>query len=512
MQRASLPLIPVHFSIFKSVANLVAALHFIYNFSNALPDVFFRIQMVKVNPTDSSHPTVLTISYPENDKRCSYSSSEVSDSNASSSAPLIRKGGISATYTLINFIKGMIGPGCLSLPVAFKQAGLWTAFALVFMFGFLNNHCMLQLVHCSQYLCKKKGDAHMDYGNVAYEAAANSFSWLRPHKRFVKLIVNIAIIVLQIGICSVFYVFVAVHIQEIVEDQTDFRASKTMWMLMILVPMLAINAIRTLKVIAIASILGNVLMITSFIVIFQELIRAPHVTNELPWITDFNGIMTACGSILYSFEGQAMVLPMENKLKHPEDMVGPVGVLSTGMSLVTIAYAATGFFGYITYGDSIEGSITLNLPSTPLYIVVKVLLTLVVYFGFVIQQYVVVEMLWPSIKERVLEPRVSKRTHIFFEFGFRFFLVLIAMAIAIAVPNLEEIIPLVGVTSGMLLAFVFPALIDTITFVPVMMDEKKGKTHRWRIHIRLLKNGFLVCIGLFGLVAGLQSNITNLIK
>uniref|UniRef100_A0A914DCA1 Amino acid transporter transmembrane domain-containing protein n=1 Tax=Acrobeloides nanus TaxID=290746 RepID=A0A914DCA1_9BILA len=71
------------------------------------------------------------------------------------------------------------------------------------------------------------------------------------------------------------------------------------------------------------------------------------------------------GSILYSFEGQAMVLPMENKLKYGADMVGFNGVLSTGMSLVTIIYAASGFYGYITYGDKVQGSITLNLPNQP---------------------------------------------------------------------------------------------------------------------------------------------------
>ena len=86
---------------------------------------------------------------------------------------------------------------------------------------------------------------------------------------------------------------------------------------------------------------------------------------ELPWITNFNGVMTASGSILYAFEGQAILLPMENKLKYPEDMLGFCGVLSTGMSLITVIFAACGFFGYITYGNDVKGSITLNLPNTP---------------------------------------------------------------------------------------------------------------------------------------------------
>lgn len=38
---------------------------------------------------------------------------------------LTKKHIFSANMTLINFIKGMLGPGCLSLPIAFKLGGLW---------------------------------------------------------------------------------------------------------------------------------------------------------------------------------------------------------------------------------------------------------------------------------------------------------------------------------------------------------------------------------------------------
>lgn len=74
--------------------------------------------------------------------------------------------------------------------------------------------------------------------------------------------------------------------------------------------------------------------------------------------------MSAAGSILYAFEGQSIVLVMENKLKHPEDMIGEVGVLSTGMNLVIIIYAACGFFGFAKYGSDVKGSITLDLPKS----------------------------------------------------------------------------------------------------------------------------------------------------
>lgn len=41
----------------------------------------------------------------------------------------------SAKATLVNFLKGMIGPGCLSLPLAFRQAGLWVSFVVCLCVG-----------------------------------------------------------------------------------------------------------------------------------------------------------------------------------------------------------------------------------------------------------------------------------------------------------------------------------------------------------------------------------------
>ncbi|KAI1702740.1 transmembrane amino acid transporter protein domain-containing protein [Ditylenchus destructor] len=183
-----------------------------------------------------------------------------------------REKGLSWTATLINFVKGMIGPGCFSLPLAFKQAGLWTAFGLVFLFGFLNNYCMLQLVHCSQHLSKRHGHTKLDYGGVALETCAHSFKCIREYKHWAKAIVNTAILGLQLGVCSVFYVFMAVHMKEIFDDQTSFKASATAWMLIILPPVILLNFLRSLRTIAIFSMIGNVLMICAFLFILQFIV------------------------------------------------------------------------------------------------------------------------------------------------------------------------------------------------------------------------------------------------
>lgn len=181
-------------------------------------------------------------------------------------------------------IQGMIGPGCLSLPLALKQAGLWTALVLIFVFGFLNNYCMLQLVRSSQRLSRKKGQV-LDYSGVAYEACAQSFRPLRRYKNYfrqvlvllgrwcnanlLRFLANAVIFSLQVGICAVYYVFISTHLQEIVEQETSFRISSTMWSLIIFIPMMLVNLLRNLKTIAILSLFGNISMILSLIFVMQ---------------------------------------------------------------------------------------------------------------------------------------------------------------------------------------------------------------------------------------------------
>uniref|UniRef100_A0A914YMR8 Amino acid transporter transmembrane domain-containing protein n=1 Tax=Panagrolaimus superbus TaxID=310955 RepID=A0A914YMR8_9BILA len=345
----------------------------------------------------------------------------------------------------------MIGPGCLALPAAFKQAGLWTGFIMVFCFGLLNKYCMLQLVNSSQYLSRKKGDAKLDFGAVAYEAFDNSFERCKKFK-------NIA------------------------------------------------NAI------------GNVFMITVLAVVFQYLVQDSKHTSELPWITNFNGVMSAAGSILYAFEGQSIVLVMENKLKHPEDMCGQVGVLSTGMNLVIIVYAACGFFGFAKYGSEVKGSITLDLPKTVEFTTVKVLLIIIVFFGSLIQFYVIIDMTWPTIRRFLTTKFFSSKFAFPLELCYRAILVTVTMVIAIAIPNLEEIIPLVGVTAGMSMAFFYPPVIDTITFLPGLLQKYKraSEDQKFKVKIsiifRLFRNGCLIFVACFGCIAGLNSAIRDLIN
>ncbi|KAK6733084.1 hypothetical protein RB195_017071 [Necator americanus] len=415
---------------------------------------------------------------------------------------------ISTTFALINLIKGMVGPGCFNLPMAFKQAGLWTAFGIDFLFGIVSIICMVKLVVSAQYLCKRNGCGTLDYGQLAQEAFATSWKPLARFKYAARWFVNCCLIFLQLGICSVFYIFVVEHAKEIVDliwPENDLTCDN--YFLFALPAFLLISLVRSIHILSYIALLGNILMTACLSIILYELVSAHHIpTKNLPAITTFDGVVVSAGSILYALEGQAMVLPLENKMKHPGDMKGFNGVLSTGVALVTLMYAGCGFFGYITYGDAVKGSITLNLSDSPINISVKAMLLSVVYSGFLIQQYPLVQMLWPLAKQPLRRNEVKRSYIIGLECLFRSSIVFIALGLSWLVPNLEQIMSLVGVTSGMMLALVLPSLIETVVF----FSECRKNHPNWKFCILIGLNFFYITLGLFFVVTGLQANILDL--
>lgn len=107
--------------------------------------------------------------------------------------------------------------------------------------------------------------------------------------------------------------------------------------------------------------------------------------------------------ILYCncFEGISLVVPLQNAMKKPRDFHKPSGVLNTGMIVVTSLFLVIGFFGYLKYGDEIESSISLNLPSEEkLAQAVKILFAIGVLLGFALQFFIAIQIMWPPLVQR----------------------------------------------------------------------------------------------------------------
>ncbi|CAJ0587956.1 unnamed protein product, partial [Mesorhabditis spiculigera] len=415
---------------------------------------------------------------------------------------------VGSHITLINFLRGMIGPGCFSVPLALKFAGLWTGFALIFIIGLITTINMSKLVRCSQYLCALTNTGALNYGNMTEEAFKQSFPRLQRHSLAAKLFINISLFILQLGVCSVAYIFMVDHLHEVLNHLWPNHGLTDKDLILIaFIPYCFEVSIRNFWILSAVSVVGNCFMIVALVTIFVKLVLSRNMIPELPVSTDFNGFMLAAGSILYAFEGQAVVLPIENKLKHASEMNGYTGILTTGMTLTTVTYAFCGFFGYIVYGPRVEGSITLNMPSdSSVVFAVKCLLMVIVFSGYLLQHYVIVEMYIPEMWAYLRKKGYRYRTIMAIEYANRYAILLLSMGLALAVPNLGDIISLIGVSIGMMLAMVIPPLIEWVTFLPVWLRENRRK-EMW---LQSAFNVFSICVGLVFMVFGLKSNIQNM--
>ncbi|KAJ1345905.1 hypothetical protein KIN20_000539 [Parelaphostrongylus tenuis] len=446
----------------------------------------------------------------------------------------------------------MCGVGVFALPSAFQQAGLWMGVALTFGLGLANAHCMIKLVRCSQYLSELKssytkndispdryrtsstragtrgkeqlsrldisdnnpeseafhsdsGKEHsinrisLDYGSMAEEAFARRGVAIGKFKLVARILVNLCIIGLQTGICSVFYIFVIDHIKEMSDYLFSTNLNRNN-LFFIMVPFfIVLTTVRSLNLMSWISCAGNVLVMGAIGVILVQLVFMPHISlRDLSGITTIEGTAISAGSIVYAFAAQAVVLPIENKMRSPQHMVGFFGVISTAVIFVGIVYVIIGSLGYITYGERVLGSITLNLTNSPLDLSVKVMLTLMTYCGYLIQHYPIVEMLWISI-ERHLHGR-NQCVKSALNYAIRYTVVILSFALAYSIPNIKQMIPFVGVTTGMMLALVFPALLEFIVFYD---DWRKESTLKFLYNI--IVNVVYMVLGLLFVVLAITS-------
>jgi len=357
-------------------------------------------------------------------------------------------------------------------------------------------HCMHILVNSSQELCRRTNLPFLTYADVAETCFATSSSpKLRAFAPKARSIVNIFLCITQLGFCCVYFVFISQNLQQIFNHYYG-EINYHIYMAFILVPMLMLASIRNLKYLSPVSMLANILQMAGLGIIFYYLFQDLPYSWERKAFSSWGQLPLYFGTAIYTFEGIGVVLPLENQMKTPGDMKGWNGVLNTSMVIVSCLLIAVGFFGYLKFGEDSTGSITLNLPVDEfLATLVKIMMSLAIFFTYALQFYVPVGLINPAIQRRI-----SPEYHVRAEYALRFFLVMVTFSLAAAIPRLDLFISLVGSISSSTLALIAPAVIDTVT-----QGENCSR-------LRLGKNVFVFTIGFFGFLTGTYVSLKNIIK
>ena len=290
-----------------------------------------------------------------------------------------------ATYgrALNYMVKSYVGPGCLSLPLAFRHSGIvlgLTMLVLLLVSITWNLRC---IIVCKIYFEHRGVKSYADLALVVLGIRG---------KQCVEWLVNAT----QLGICAVYFDFVAENLRALLPDIWGNWRSMQVCMIYALPVFSGLALLPSVESIAPYTGLANFLIFFSiFIVLGFSLVQ---LSNNGPG----EGLEAArplesplfYATAVYSFEGIANLLPVENAL---EDRTQIYSLLYVSMGLVGVVYCGVGCLSYLAWPTVTAGSITAelseNYPKSPLLALSSWMVMFAVVLTYPVQLFPAVEIL-----------------------------------------------------------------------------------------------------------------------
>ncbi|CAG4941200.1 unnamed protein product [Colias eurytheme] len=399
-----------------------------------------------------------------------------------------------------NLLKSSLGSGILAMPAAFKNAGSIVGIFGTIILGYICTHCVYLLVKTSQDVSRVSKVPSLGYAETVEAVFATGPRRLRKIATASRIFIDWAMALTILGACAVYVILLVDSVQQIVDFYyVDNTINKTMYCLMFLVPVLLFTQIKNLKYIAPFSGFANILLVLTFLICLYYICDEFPEFDSKPKAVDIGRLPLFVGTVIFAMEGIGVVLPVENTMAKPQHFLGCPGVLNITMSIVVLLYMIMGILGYLKYGEAAAGSITLNLPTEEIpALMAKVFITLAIFFTYILQFYVPMEIVWRNVKQRV-----TQKYHNHAQAVMRAIFAILTVAAAATLPRLEQVIGLEGAFFYSFLGLIAPSIIDLI----FRWERGLGK-----YNYIVYKNLFLIIFGFFVLVTGVLQSVREIIK
>ncbi|CAD5219149.1 unnamed protein product [Bursaphelenchus xylophilus] len=404
---------------------------------------------------------------------------------------------ITSEQAFMHMVKAMLGTGLLSLPLAFKHAGLYLGMILLVLICFVCLYCMRQIVFAAHFVCSRNGRDAIDYGNIMRGAVEAGPSWIRHRGYFFKQLVNCNVFIAQLGFCCVYFVFMADNLEDFFRKNVGIVLPKSVWMVFICIPVLGFCSIRKLSKLAPFATAANVIYLGAVAIVVYFFFSNLKSTDELTKWGELRDLPLFFGTVMFAFEGVSVIMIIENRMQSPQNFIQWNGVLNTSCMVVLAIFSVIGFYGYLAVGNEVADTVTLNLPDEPFYQILKIMFVLCVLVSYPIQFFVPLERV-----EKWISRKCPPEKHTQYMYSARFGIVILTLAIAEMVPHLALFIALMGAVACSALALLFPPMIDLL--VASAKNELTVGCYA--------KNFALLGFAVLGFTTGTYSAISDILK